>query len=49
MASYSLKPVKTQKINTKYRTIKTSLPVPQSLPIFRALEKSEPRSMTRRH
>lgn len=45
MASYSLKPVKTQKINTKYRTIKTSLPVPQSLPIFRALEKSEPRSM----
>jgi len=45
MASYSLKPVKTRKINTKYRTIKTSLPVPQSLPIFRALEKSEPRSM----
>lgn len=45
MASYSLKPVKTRKINTKYRTIRTSLPVPQSLPIFRALEKSEPRSM----
>ncbi len=45
MASYSLKPVKTAKISTKYRTIRTSLPVPQSLPIFRALEKSEPRSM----
>jgi len=45
MASYSLKPVKVKKISTKYRTIKTSLPVPQSLPIFRALEKSEPRSM----
>jgi 4-aminobutyrate aminotransferase-like enzyme len=45
MASYSLKPVKVNKISTKYRTIKTSLPVPQSLPIFRALEKSEPRSM----
>ncbi len=45
MASYSLKPVKVKKINTKYRTIKTSLPVPQSLPIFRALEKSEPCSM----
>jgi len=45
MASYSLKPVKVKKIHTKYRTIKTSLPVPQSLPIFRALRKSEPRSM----
>ncbi|MDD5482898.1 MAG: aminotransferase class III-fold pyridoxal phosphate-dependent enzyme [Kiritimatiellae bacterium] len=45
MASYSLKPVKVKKVKTKYRTIKTSLPVPQSLPVFRALEKSEPRSM----
>jgi len=45
MASYSLKPVKVKKISTKSRTIKTSLPVPQSLPIFRALQKSEPRSM----
>jgi 4-aminobutyrate aminotransferase / (S)-3-amino-2-methylpropionate transaminase / 5-aminovalerate transaminase len=45
MASYSLKPVKVKKVHTKYRTIKTSLPVPQSLPIFRELQKSEPRSM----
>ncbi|MDO9543125.1 MAG: aminotransferase class III-fold pyridoxal phosphate-dependent enzyme, partial [Kiritimatiellia bacterium] len=45
MASYSLKPVKTRKIKTKYRMIRTSLPVPQSLPIFRVLQKSEPCSM----
>jgi 4-aminobutyrate aminotransferase-like enzyme len=45
MATYSLEPVKVPKIKTRYRTIKTRLPVPQSLPIFRALEKSEPRSM----
>ena len=45
MASYSLTPVKVKKVSTKYRTIKTSIPVPQSLPVFRALEKSEPRSM----
>ncbi|MFA5042920.1 MAG: aminotransferase class III-fold pyridoxal phosphate-dependent enzyme [Kiritimatiellia bacterium] len=46
MASYSLQPVQTEKINTKYRTIKTSIPVPQSLPIFKKLQQSEPRSMS---
>lgn len=45
MANYSLDPVKVPKVSTKYRTIKTRIPVPQSLPIFRALQKSEPRSM----
>jgi 4-aminobutyrate aminotransferase/(S)-3-amino-2-methylpropionate transaminase len=45
MAVYSLTPVKVPLVRTKHRTIKTRLPVPESLPIFRALEKSEPRSM----
>ena len=45
MAEYSLEPVHVPKINTKYRTIKTALPVPQSLPFFEELRRSEPRSM----
>jgi len=45
MAKYSLKPVDVKKINTKYRTIQTKLPVPESLSIFKALEESEPVSM----
>ena len=45
MAEYSLKPVEVPQVNTKFRTIKTKLPVPESLPIFEALAKSEPRSM----
>ena len=46
MAEYSLKPVKVPHIKTKYRTIKTALPVPQSLPVFKELRRSEPRSMS---
>ena len=46
MAEYSLKPVKVPRINTKYRTIRTALPVPQSLPVFAELRRSEPRSMS---
>jgi 4-aminobutyrate aminotransferase-like enzyme len=46
MAEYSLTPVQVPKIKTKYRTIKTALPVPQSLPIFEELRRSEPRSMS---
>jgi len=46
MAEYSLTPVKVPKVKTKFRTIKTALPVPQSLPIFEELRKSEPRSMS---
>ncbi|MCF6175638.1 MAG: aspartate aminotransferase family protein [Victivallaceae bacterium] len=45
MAEYSLIPVEVEKIETKYRSIKTALPVPESLPIFEKLAKSEPRSM----
>jgi 4-aminobutyrate aminotransferase-like enzyme len=45
MAEYSLTPVNVPKIKTKYRTIKTALPVPQSLPVFEELRRSEPRSM----
>jgi len=46
MAEYSLKPVKVPQIKTKYRRIKTALPVPQSLPVFAKLRGSEPRSMS---
>ncbi|MFH1969227.1 MAG: aspartate aminotransferase family protein [Verrucomicrobiota bacterium] len=45
MATYDLTPVSVPKVHTKYRTIKTSIPVPQSLPIFKKLQQSEPRSM----
>ncbi len=45
MAVYDLTPVEVPKVETKYRSIKTKLPVPESLPIFESLEHSEPRSM----
>ena len=45
MAIYDLTPVDVPKIESKYRSIKTRLPVPESLPIFHALQESEPRSM----
>jgi 4-aminobutyrate aminotransferase-like enzyme len=45
MAEYSLEPVEVNEVSTKYRTIKTKIPVPESLPIFQALKASEPRSM----
>jgi len=45
MAKYSLIPVDVPKISTKYRKIKTKLPVPESLPIFQTLTDSEPVSM----
>ena len=45
MAVYSLTPVSVPKIHTRYRTIRTKLPVPQSLPVFRSLAGTEPRSM----
>jgi len=45
MAEYSLEPIEVQTVSTRYRTIQTKLPVPESLPIFKALEESEPRSM----
>jgi 4-aminobutyrate aminotransferase-like enzyme len=45
MAEYSLVPVNVPKIKTKYRSIQTAIPVPESLPIFEKLKASEPRSM----
>jgi 4-aminobutyrate aminotransferase/diaminobutyrate-pyruvate transaminase/4-aminobutyrate aminotransferase/(S)-3-amino-2-methylpropionate transaminase len=45
MAKYNLKPVDVPQVSTKYRTIKTKLPVPESLKIFDDLSESEPVSM----
>lgn len=45
MAKYDLTPVEVPLVDTKYRTIKTKLPVPESLPIFESLAGSEPVSM----
>lgn len=45
MAVYDLRPVDVPRIETKYRTIRTKLPVPESVPLFEALAASEPRSM----
>jgi acetylornithine/succinyldiaminopimelate/putrescine aminotransferase len=45
VAEYNLTPVEVPPVNTKYRCIRTKLPVPESLPIFARLQASEPRSM----
>jgi len=45
MAEYDREPVTVPEVNTEFRTIKTQLPVPESLAIFEKLEQSEPRSM----
>ncbi len=45
MATYDLTPVAVPAVKTRYRTICTALPVPESLPIFAELTRSEPRSM----
>ena len=45
MATYDLTPVDVPKVSTKYRTIKTRIPVPESIPVFEQLKKSEPQSM----
>jgi 4-aminobutyrate aminotransferase/(S)-3-amino-2-methylpropionate transaminase len=45
MAEYDRTPVSVARVATKYRSIVTDLPVPDSLQIFDRLEKSEPRSM----
>ena len=44
--SYPLKPKKVKEIETKYRRIKTEIPVPESIPILEKLRKYEPVSMT---
>ena len=45
MAQYDLTPVEVPAVETKYRRIKTKLPVPESIKIFQSLAESEPRSM----
>jgi len=45
MAKYSLEPIEVPKVKTKYRSIQTKLPVPESLQIFKTLMASEPPSM----
>ena len=45
MAEYNLTPVDVPPVKTKYRCIRTKLPVPESIPIFERLKASEPRSM----
>ncbi len=45
MEKYGLEPVEVPLVKTKYRTIRTKLPVPESLPIFKMLMESEPQSM----
>jgi len=46
MAEYDLTPVNVPKLETKFRSIKTAIPVPESLPIFEKMRKFEPRSMS---
>lgn len=43
--NFSLIPQKVPFVQTKYRTIKTKIPVPESISIFKDLEKFESRSM----
>jgi len=45
MATYNRTPQQVEKVQTKYRTIQTDLPVPESVPILEKLEAFEPRSM----
>jgi 4-aminobutyrate aminotransferase/(S)-3-amino-2-methylpropionate transaminase len=46
MAVYDLTPVDVPRVETKYRTIRTRIPVPESIPLFEKLATSEPRSMS---
>lgn len=46
MAVYDLTPVEVPKVETKYRSIRTRIPVPESIPVFDSLKQTEPRSMS---
>ena len=46
MAEYNLTPVSVPPVQTRWRTIQTALPVPESLALFEELRRSEPRSMS---
>ncbi len=45
MAKYDMSPIEVPPVETKYRSIKTPLPVPESLPMFESLANSEPQAM----
>ena len=45
MGKFSLEPKDVPQVHTPYRTIRTKIPVPESIPIFRELEEYEPQSM----
>lgn len=45
MAEYDLTPIDVPRVKTSFRTIRTRIPVPESLPMFEELKRSEPRSM----
>jgi 4-aminobutyrate aminotransferase / (S)-3-amino-2-methylpropionate transaminase / 5-aminovalerate transaminase len=45
MAKYDLTPVRVPNVKPRFRRIRTALPVPESLPVFEALARSEPQSM----
>ena len=42
---FSMQPEVVETFETKYRKIKTPIPVPESLPILKELQQYEPRSM----
>ena len=44
--TYNMRPRKVPRVKTNYRRIVTRIPVPESLPILRALRRYEPLSMT---
>ena len=44
--TFSLEPKKVKAVKTLFRTIRTSIPVPESLPLLESLRASEPSSMT---
>ncbi len=45
MGKYKLDPVAVAPVHTRYRTIRTPIPVPESVPILQSLAESEPQSM----
>ena len=42
---FSHKPIKVESINTKYRTIKTEIPVPESIPLLKKIYRLESQAM----
>ena len=45
MPAYTIEPKEVPKIDTKYRTIQTKIPVPESIPLLKRLRKVEARSL----